>query len=69
MSRDLPRLLLTVCEAARVLRISRAKTYELVRAGALPARKIGARTVVHWRDLEAFADKLPLKVAREEAAP
>lgn len=39
-------LLLTVGEAARLLRISRAFAYELVARGDLPAIRLGRRVVI-----------------------
>lgn len=43
-------VLLTVREAAKVLRISADLAYSLVRAGALPALRLGERRVVIPRD-------------------
>lgn len=39
-------LLLTVGEAARVLRLSRAYTYELVARGELPVVRFGRRVLI-----------------------
>jgi excisionase family DNA binding protein len=41
-----PRLTLTVGEAAKVLRLSRAFTYELVARGELPSLRFGRRVVI-----------------------
>jgi excisionase family DNA binding protein len=41
-----PRLTLTVCEAAKLLRLSRAFTYELVARGELPSLRFGRRVVI-----------------------
>jgi excisionase family DNA binding protein len=41
-----PRLTLTVGEAARLLRLSRAFTYELVAQGDLPSLRFGRRVVI-----------------------
>lgn len=43
---------LTVQEAARILRISRNATYEAIRLGVLPALRIGRRILVPKRALE-----------------
>ena len=45
-------LLLTVSEAARLLRLSRAFTYELVNRGDLPAVRFGRRVLVPRAALE-----------------
>jgi excisionase family DNA binding protein len=41
-----PRLTLTVGEAAKLLRLSRAFTYELVARGDLPSLRFGRRVVI-----------------------
>ncbi|MFB3738722.1 MAG: helix-turn-helix domain-containing protein [Candidatus Velamenicoccus archaeovorus] len=47
--------LLTVPEVAKVLRRSRSSTYELLKAGEIPAVKIGRRGVrVRRESLEIF---------------
>ena len=51
---ELQRMTLTVEEAAKVLGISRALAYELVRRGELPSRRLGRRIVVPRYELEAF---------------
>ncbi len=43
---DEPQLTLTVGEAARLLRLSRAFTYELVARGELPSLRFGRRIVI-----------------------
>ena len=50
---------LTVEEAGTVIGVGRSKTYELIRAGKLPARKIGARTIVLREDAVAMLRSLP----------
>lgn len=45
---------LTVEEAARLLRISRGTAYEAVRTGAIPALTIGRRILVPRRQLLAL---------------
>ena len=46
--------LLTVEEAARKLRMSRAKTYQLIKAGRLRAQKIDRSTRVAVSTINAF---------------
>jgi excisionase family DNA binding protein len=46
---------LTVPEAAEELRIPRTRCYELIQRGALPAVRIGERSIrVHRHELEKF---------------
>jgi excisionase family DNA binding protein len=47
-----PPEVLTVEEAARVLRISRQSAYEGVRAGEIPVIRVGSRLLVPRRRLE-----------------
>lgn len=55
-------LLLTVLEAARLLRISRNLAYELVAQGRLPHIRLGRRVLIPRRGLEAW-------LAREAGLP
>lgn len=50
---------LTVAEACDRLRIGRTKFYALVKAGLIPVRKLGDRTIVRTIDLDKFVDDLP----------
>jgi len=50
---------LSVSEACERLRIGRTKFYALVKAGLVPVRKLGHRTIVRTADLDAFVDALP----------
>lgn len=50
---------LSVAEACERLRIGRTKFYALVKAGLVPVRKLGNRTIVRTADLDAFVDALP----------
>jgi excisionase family DNA binding protein len=46
---------LTVPEAAKLLRIPRTRCYELIQRGALPAVRIGERSIrVNRQELEEF---------------
>lgn len=50
--------LLTVDEAAKVLRLSRAKTYQLISRGALRAVRIDGARRVRPSDLAAYIESL-----------
>lgn len=54
-----PKPYLSVAEACEHLRIGRTKFYELVKAGMIPVRKLGDRTIVRTADLDRFVDDLP----------
>ena len=45
-----------VCEATG---FSKSKVYDEIKAGNLPARKAGKRTLVLIKDLQAYLDNLP----------
>jgi excisionase family DNA binding protein len=47
---------LTVSEAARLLRLSRAFTYELVASGALPSVHFGRRIMIPRAAIERILD-------------
>lgn len=49
---DDARLLLTVPEAATLLRVSRAFTYELIARGDLPVVRLGRRVLIPREELE-----------------
>lgn len=53
-----PKLLLSVREAADALSISRSKTYELVRSGALPSIRIDGCRRIRTDALLDFIAKL-----------
>ena len=50
------RLTVTVPEAGRLLGISRALAYRLVRSGELPARRLGTRLVVPKEAINRFLE-------------
>lgn len=52
-------LTLTTAEAARSLGIGKTKLFELIGNGAIPAVRLGGRTLVRRVDLEAFTAQLP----------
>lgn len=47
-------VLLTVSEAAEVLRISKTYVYELANRGALPVVRLGRRVLIHRESLNAW---------------
>jgi excisionase family DNA binding protein len=51
--------LLTIPQVSRELNISRTSTYDLIRSGVLPLRKIGARSFVLRSDVDNFIASLP----------
>jgi excisionase family DNA binding protein len=53
-SNGLPRLAVSIREAATMLSISPRSVQNYIRLKKLPARKIGRRTVIPVRALEAF---------------
>lgn len=60
-------LAVSITEAARMAGIGRTSLYEEIGRGALPARKIGRRTVVRIDDLREWLDKLPTQSAAQAA--
>lgn len=54
----IPQRLLDVNETAQVLRVSRAKLYELLAAGDLESVKLGARRLIPLEAVDAFIDNL-----------
>lgn len=56
---SLPQLL-TIPEFCAWARIGRTKAYEQIGSGALPALKIGRRTVIKVADADAWLAKQPL---------
>lgn len=61
MAEAIERILMSPTEAADVLRLSRSKTYELIRIGQLPSIRIGGV-------LRVPVDAVRERVARELAA-
>lgn len=58
------RVTLSIDEAAGMLGISRAHTYDLVRRGVLPRLQLGRRVVIPMKALEEFVD-----AATDRASP
>ena len=54
----------TVPDAVRISGIGRSKLYELIRSGALDARKLGGRTLIPAEALRALIAGLPRVGAR-----
>lgn len=53
------RAVYTVAEVAAMLSLSLGSTYTLIRAGDIPAKKMGARWVIPKRRFHAWLDDLP----------
>jgi excisionase family DNA binding protein len=53
------RAVYTVMEVAELLSLSRGTTYTMIRAGQIPAKKIGNRWVVPKTRFHAWLDDLP----------
>ena len=51
---------LSIEEAANFCGIGRTKLYELIKKGAIKARKLGRRTILPVADLKEFVESLPL---------
>ena len=49
----------SVSDVLKLIGISRTKFYELVGTGEIKVRKIGNRSIILARDLDAFLDALP----------
>lgn len=47
--------------------LGRTKLYEILRAGALPAKKLGKRTLILRSDLEAFLGDLKPYTPQQDA--
>ncbi|HJP81225.1 MAG TPA: helix-turn-helix domain-containing protein [Candidatus Saccharimonadales bacterium] len=45
---------LTIREAHQMLRISKSKLYDMLRAGKIKAYKIGSRTIIPLQSIEAY---------------
>jgi excisionase family DNA binding protein len=56
--RDMDALLMKVPEAAAALGVSRAKLYELIACGALPAVKVDGCRRVRTEDLVSYVNRL-----------
>lgn len=55
-------------EAAQLLRVSRARLYELLATGEIQARKLGAATLIERSELERYVASLPIKGGDDAAA-
>jgi hypothetical protein len=53
------KLALSIAEVVRASGLCRTLVYGEIRAGRLPARKCGRRTIILRQDLEAFLQRLP----------
>ena len=52
------KLLYRVCEVAQFLSLSRSKTYELIRSGAIPCVRIDGSLRVRGADVQTYVDEL-----------
>jgi excisionase family DNA binding protein len=53
---------LGVAEAAKAAGVGRTTLFEAIRKGAIPARKVGRRTIITIVDLDAWLDSLPRRI-------
>lgn len=61
------KLLFRIDEACAALGIGRTKLYEEQNAGRLILTRVAGRTLVHWRDLHAYADARRAEAAENRA--
>lgn len=52
-------LAVSVKEAASIIGLGQTKTWQHIASGALPARKVGGRTLVLVKDLHDFLEAAP----------
>jgi excisionase family DNA binding protein len=57
------KLAYSIQELPAVTSLSRSRIYEMIKAGALPARKAQGRTLVLREDVEKFLKSLPTTAA------
>lgn len=60
MAQTIPHLAYSIPELLAVIRLGRTRVYELINSGALPARRVGRRTLVLHEDLQVFLRSLPV---------
>jgi len=68
MINDSERLAYSIKDARLRLGIGNENIYNLLNSGALPARKLGKRTVILAKDLDAYIASLPAYEPRKSAA-
>lgn len=56
---------LSIPEAVKASGIGRTTIFDMIKTGRLPAKKLGARTIILRSDLEAFVANLPSRVANK----
>ena len=49
----------TINDVAETRRVSRFQTYKLINQGIVRARKLGSRTLIDLRSVDAYLDTLP----------
>jgi len=52
---------LSIPEAVKASGIGRTTIFDMIKTGRLPAKKLGARTIILRSDLEAFVTSLPYR--------
>jgi len=62
-ARELPELMLTVPETAKVLKVSESKAKKLIAAGTVPSVNVGRCRRVRMSDLEEHIKNLPVKTS------
>jgi excisionase family DNA binding protein len=58
-SNRMERLAYTIKEVLELVGIGKTKLYEISKAGGLPMRKVGAKTIILSGDLRAWLERLP----------
>lgn len=56
----------TIAEFCETFSVSKSYTYNLIRAGELDARKVGAKTIITGDSAYGWFDNLPVAELREE---
>ncbi|WP_299809723.1 helix-turn-helix domain-containing protein [uncultured Roseibium sp.] len=56
---DTEKLAFQIVEAAKIVGVSRSKLYDEIQQGRLKTRKVGQRTLILKRDLQAWLNDLP----------
>lgn len=54
---------LSIAEAVKASGIGRTTIFDMIKTGRLPAKKLGARTIILCSDLEHFVANLPSRIA------
>jgi excisionase family DNA binding protein len=57
---DFKNPVLSVSEAQEILKIGKTKIYALLKAGAIPGKKLGRKTIILRADLNSYVESLPV---------